>query len=279
MGPNLPLSVRLGPRPPAIVVDATFALSRMGLLVTAALARTANVWLPRALYTLLDNDSHYRRAPEQMGAHWIDAAQRAEMLRDIVKELEPWRRAWLNGKLSSRVHWVADARYESALPDREESGLLPRFESCCAALDARHPDLAAPSAPLDECARDVVALSAALQPDPAFILTMSGPAGGMPPLCDYLASHDIAVRPSAAGMSDWTEAAFGPALAPLAAAGCEAAIVQIAAPVILALPDGWSEEEDWEPDDCAPILEGAPDDLWRNACALWRPLAPLKEAA
>jgi hypothetical protein len=278
MGPNLPLSVRLGPRPPAIVVDATFALSRMGLLVTAALARTANVWLPRGLYTLLDNDSHYRRAPDQMGAGWIEPEIRAAMLREMAEELESWRRAWLNGKLSSRVHWVADARYESALPDREENGLLPRFESCCAALDARHPDLAALAAPLDECTRDVIALSAALQPDPAFILTMSAPAGGVPPLCDYLAKLDIQVRPSAAGMPDWTEAAFGPALAPLAAAGCEAAIVQIAAPVILALPDSWSEE-DWEPDDGAPILEGAPDDLWRNACALWRPLAPLKEAA
>jgi hypothetical protein len=277
MGPNLPVSVRFGPRPPGVVIDAAFALSPMGLLVTMALSRSASVWLPRGLYTLLDNDTHYLRRPEEMGGAWLDPQTRTALLAEMARELEPWRRAWQNGRLSSRVHWIGDAQYESVLPDREESGLLPRFEICCAALGARLGDLSGPVAPLDECARDVVALAAALQPETTYILTPAGPPGGAPPLCGFLSGIGFAVRPSN-GRSDWADAAFAPALAPLAASGSGAAVVQVAAPVILALPDGWSEA-DWAAEDVSDAGEDSVDDLWRHACALWRPLAPLEAAA
>lgn len=63
----------------------------------------------------------------------------------------------------------------------------------------------------------------------------------------------------------------------IAASGRNAAIVQVVAPVILALPDGWSET-DWALEDPADHDDGTPDDPWRNACALWYELVP-KEAA
>lgn len=278
MEPHLPVSVRFGARPPGIVIDATFALSPMGLLVAMVLSRSAHVWLPRGLYTLLDNDTHYRLQPEQMGGSWLSEETRSALLNDLAKELEPWRRAWQNGRLSSRVHWIGDAQYESALPDREESGLLPRFESCCAALDARLGDLVGLAGPLDECARDVVALSAALQPDSTYILTIAPSQNGVPPLCDYLDRFGFPIRRQPTRLSDWTGAAFGPALAPIAASGRDAAIVQIVAPVILAMPDGW-DESDWALEDPADSDETALDDPWRNACALWRPLAWAEEEA
>lgn len=254
----------------------------MGLLVTMALSHSAQVWLPRGLYTLLDNDAHYRRYPEQMGGEgWLDAATRPQLLRDMTVELEPWRQAWQNGRLSSRVHWIADAQFESALPDRDQRSLLPRFESCCVALDAR-PGISGEFSrshlpPLDECARDVIALAAALQPETTYILTAAGTEGQAPPLCRYLAGLRFPQPAAWRGLAGWDDAAFAPAWAPLAASGTEAAIVQIAAPVVLALPDGWNG--DWDGEEAPEPEEELINDLWRNACALWRPLAPSAAAS
>jgi hypothetical protein len=270
--------VRLGWRPPSIVVDATFALSPMGLLVTLALSRTAEVWLPRGFYTLLDNDTFYRNQPERMGGGWLADGARAGLLKEMAQELEPWRRTWQNGRLSSRVHWIGDAQYESALPDRLETGLLPRFESCCATLQRRLEEAGAiASAPLDDCARDAIALAAALQPESSFILTMATFDSSPPPLCDYLQLLDFPFRRWAQvpGVSD---SALSPAVVPLAASGRTAAIVQVVAPVILALPDGW-HDSDWEIDEQSGNEDEPPEDLWRNACALWRPLAQVEAAA
>lgn len=277
MNPQLPISVRFGHQPPGIVVDATFALSRMGLLVTMVLARSANVWLPRGLYALLDNDTHFRRCPEDMGGVvWVPPAIRASLLASLSDELEPWRRAWQNGRLSSRVHWIGDAQYESVLPERTESGLLPRFESCCAALDGRAARFGQ-GGPLDDCARDVVALAAALQPEATYILTAASPTSGWPPLCDYLAGLGFEVRPYPAHLPTESGAAFQPALTALAASSAPAAIVQIVAPVILAMPDAW-DETDW-PLDVGAASDDAIDDPWRNTCALWRPLLVHHEEA
>ena len=79
------------------------------------------VWLPRGFYTLLDNDEYYRRRPDQMGGGWLAPGTRDAILRELTLELEPWRRAWQNGRLSSRVHWIGDAQYERAARARGNS--------------------------------------------------------------------------------------------------------------------------------------------------------------
>jgi hypothetical protein len=71
--------------------------------------------------------------------------------------------------------------------------------------------------------------------------------------------------------------AFQPALAPLLASGEQAAIIQIVAPVILAMPDAWDETE-W-PLELGAAGEDTVDDPWRNTCALWRPLLVRQEEA
>ena len=164
-------------------VVASSAVVEVAPVVTAAVVWGAAVvalavWLPRGFYTLLDNDTFYRNRPERMGGSWLAEETRAAALAELAQELEPWRRTWQNGRLSSRVHWIGDAQYESALPDRQEIGLLPRFESCCAALQRRLEDAGSDaSAPLDDCARDSIALAAALQPESSFILTMASGDG------------------------------------------------------------------------------------------------------
>lgn len=271
MGTPFPVSVRFGGAAPAFVIDAGFALSPMGLLVTMAVARHAAVWLPRGLLTLLDNDSLYRRAPEQMGGAWLPETGPARRLAAMATELPAWQRAWHYGKLSARVHWIGDAHAESTLADREDSGLLPRFEQCAAALDAlmvakRGP----PTAPLDECARDAVALAAALQPDPVVLLTPSDEADGMPPLCAMLGALGFGVRQRIGAGP--LPAPLEAALVPLEAAGLYAVMLQIVAPAVLTLPDSWDVAE-WD-DDGSGGSETA--DVWRNAHALWQPLTALE---
>ncbi|WP_322418045.1 hypothetical protein [Mesorhizobium huakuii] len=278
MDHQLALAGRFAAKPPNIVIDAPLALSPMGLLVTVTLSQSARVWLPRGFYTLLDNDEYYRRRPDQMGGGWLAPGTRDAILKELTLELEPWRRAWQNGRLSSRVHWIGDAQYESALPEREETALLPRFEGCCAALETRLGDVAGTAAPLDECARDVVALSAALQPDSTYILTIAGNDGARPPLCDYLERLAFPTKRHPGPIPGWSGPALWPAAAPIAASGRNAAIVQVVAPVILALPDGWSET-DWALEDPADHDDGTPDDPWRNACALWYDVVPAEAAA
>jgi hypothetical protein len=269
MGPQVPVSVRFGAGPPAVIVDASLALSRAGLLVAMALARTAQVWLPRGLYTMLDNDAHYRGHPEAIGGLWLSEQNRGALVEAMAVELDPWRRAWQNGRLSSRVHWVGDAQYESVLPNRSDSGLLSRFETCCAFFDRRRDDSAA--APLEECARDVCALAAALQPEPAYILTLGAEDGAPPPLLAFLEASHIPVRCPPWAAEDHIAFALAPALAPLAASGTVAAIVQVVAPVAVAIGEGWGGADWEEMDQPEESSADGPDDPWRGASALWRP--------
>jgi len=278
MAPHLPVSVRFGAGPPSVIVDASLALSPAGLLAALALTRTAQVWLPRGLYSLLDNDTYYRLNPDSMGGFWLPGDARGALVQAMAVELEPWRRAWQNGRLSALVHWVGYAQSESVLPNRADSGLLARFETCCASFDRRRGDDSA-AAPLEECARDVSALAAALQPDQAFILTLGAPGGGPPPLLDFLSANSIAVRAPAWPERDDAGAALAPALAPLAASRTDAAIVQVVAPVAVAIGAGW-DDADWEDYDGAEGAEpDSAEDPWRGACALWRPLLALEAAA
>jgi hypothetical protein len=276
MAAPYPVSVRIGTNPQAFIIDAGFALAPMGLLVTLALARNSAVWLPRGLLNLLDNDRLYCRDPAQMGGSWLPGEGRDARLAAMADELPAWQRAWHYGKLSARVHWIGDAQYESALADREDSALLPRFEHCAAALDAKLVGCGHdPVAPLDECARDAVALAAALQPDPALLLTLPDD-GGLPPLCTLLDQVRMEVRRRLAGFDDAENAALEAARIPLEASGSRAAVVRIVAPAVLSLPDSWDEGE-W-PDTPAEAGERG-DDVWRNACALWQPLAALETVA
>lgn len=257
----VPVSVKIGGRPLAVVVDGFFALSPFGLLATMALTGSALVYLPRSLLALLDNHEAYRREPTLLGGPcWRGEP---ELMQRIAGELEGWRRAWHFGRLAARVHWIGDAGYESMLVDREDSGLLARFEHCASAFDlalAEGPlDL---QAPLDACARDALALAAALQPDPVVVLTRGGP-GLVPLLCQALSGGGLACASRHGEPPTMIAAAFEPAATALALA--DAAIVEVLAPAALALPEGWNGEQDWACDeDCSDSW-----DIWHDARFLW----------
>ena len=280
MAAPLPVALRIGERPLTVAVDAAFALSPYGLLSVMALAGTAQVYVPRSLLGVLDNHEAYRRDPAMLaGPAWGFGAQELERL---AAELEVWRRAWHFGRLAARVHWIGDLGFESMPADREDSGLPARFEWCAAAFDQEFGDVFDFSTPIDACARDALALAAAVQPDPVLVITSAG-RDGPPLLCRLLAGRSIVGKEREGPIGG----AIGSALAPVASAlkAADAALVEVLAPGALALPDGWNCEQDWAWDDEAILAW----DLWAGARAIWtgcgdtdgpaRNLAPREQAA
>jgi hypothetical protein len=274
MGPQLPLSVKVSGGSLSVIVDAVFALSPMGLLMTMRLAQEGRIWLPRGLWTMLDNDAIYRASPHLMGGDWLPFERRGELLAAMAAELGAWRRAWHYGRLSAEVHWIGDAQCESCLPDRADALLLPRFEACCAALDAiRTTRQAVPLSMLDECARDAIALAGALQPEPTVVLTLGARGGGEPPLCNFLSAVGIAAHPLRGPLTPLLRDLLAGSLLPLVTASDPAAALHLMAPGVLAMPEG-SSKGDWsldETDDQGDML-GA--HVWQSACALWQPMEP-----
>jgi hypothetical protein len=272
MSPQLPLSVKVSGRACSVIVDAAFALSPMGLLTTMRLAQTAQAWLPRGLWTLLDNDALYRASPHRMGGDWLPSGHRERLLEAMACELAPWRRAWHYGRLSAQVYWIGDAQYESFLPDRADAMLLPRFEACCAALDARREEHQAdPLAALDDCARDAVALAGALQPEFALILTLGGLDGGEPPLSAFLAHAGFDIRPSYGDLGALLkDLGLAEALIPITAGSCPVAVFHILAPGVLAMPEP-RPDGDWTLEETDEQGEPLRSLAWRSACALWQP--------
>lgn len=145
-----------------VIIDAHLALAPLGLLRTMRLARTTRVWLPRSLWSLLDNDALYRRHPERLSRRPHGALAR------MAEQMPMWRQAWHHGRLAANVHWIGDARYEGSAPERGDPGLFQRFEAYRAGLDCAGGLVG--DDPLGDCARDAAALAAALQPDPLLIL-------------------------------------------------------------------------------------------------------------
>ena len=151
-----PVLVQVGAPPLNVIIDATLALAPLGLLPTMLLARTTCVWLPRSLWSLLDNDALYHKHPERLSGR-----PHATLAR-MANEMPMWRQAWHYGRLAADVHWMGDARYEGSTAARGDACLLPRFEACRAGLDAISGPIGDDS--LGACATDEVAIGAALQP-------------------------------------------------------------------------------------------------------------------
>jgi len=271
---QLPISVKVAQRSVSVVIDASFAFSRLGLLTTMRLARIAHVWLPRALRGILDNDALYRSRPGQLGAHWLPPASREEVLERMAAALTPWQQAWTYGRLSTQVHWIGDARYESVMPDRGDGSMLPRFEACCAALDSRLSLRQTPgNSALDDCARDSLALACALQPEPVVILAACPRPGDEPAICGYLSSADIEARrlshPAATPLL--RDLGLADALMPVIATEQSVALLHLVAPGALSLPDAWSDDE-WSLDELPDEGEGLRPYVWDGAVVLWQPV-------
>jgi hypothetical protein len=168
MAGMFPLSVKISQRAPVCILDARLALAPGGLLLALKLARATELWLTREFWSLIDSVFVFARAhpPAAMRELWL------------------WHTAWLAGRLQGAFHWIGDARRESVLPEGADPDLLAQFEQLDAALlESMTAHNGSLQGLLSDCARQSIALAAALGPQAPIILTLAGDhAGHEPPL-------------------------------------------------------------------------------------------------
>jgi hypothetical protein len=247
-------SSRLAVRPVVCILDARLLLEPLGLLFASRLARHGETWLVRRLWSVLDNDAFYQRWPLELGAECT-----AEHLRSLAK----WRAAWLDGELNQRFFWVGDARYESVLPAEIDTSLRDRFDCLLAELDPQQGEGCAPAlSVLDECARDCLALAAALENDNPLILTAC--AGNETPPLVSLAERLGVFGPIVIAHSEGDlipESVFR-VIAPLVPFGLTLAAAHLIAPEATVMRSPSADEWDGSTE--------SPASHWSQARLIWR---------
>lgn len=274
-----PLSVTVSAKRWSLVLDAGLALSRYGMLLAQRLGEEFDLWLVREMWRILDNIECYPD-PEKLIAGG-GGAERGAGNEDFHLILKQWEWARTASDLSRlKWFWVGDARYESLHPPGMDGNLVYRFEKLAAGLDRRQGPEAETGSDLfrADSFRDALALTAALTPYRAFILTSYGDddpssSTGWPAICTYFAQvtgcqpemikgenrflrdylHPILLR---SGINEllWTKVKL--------------AAVHLLVPEAVVLPppekeDGFFGEE----------TETAGDQhLWRDAACFWYPI-------
>jgi hypothetical protein len=174
------------------VIDVSLSLRPCGLFWTLALARTMPVWLPQGHWTLVQDKTYAR---EYWITNRLSGAQGEAGTRAFRESTKEWEAARHGLRLEGHrnIYWAGDNWTESVVPKEDDVGLLDRRDALAAAFDARllskdvaeaaqtHPEFDADGsceacvAPdiLADCARDALALAAALKsPQPVVLATM-----------------------------------------------------------------------------------------------------------
>jgi hypothetical protein len=280
-------SIAVDTRRRACVLDTHLALSPYGLLLAQRLSSELDLWLVRELWQILDNTQYYLSEPDQLrsatGAAGSPIAQTdAESLRDTLTQ---WEVARTETDLAGlNIHWIGDALSESLLPARVDPHLVSRFETLARSLDKRvqRPDNDHTGVLVD-CARDAVALTAALMPYRAFILTShageNGAAPDEPALCSQL--REWGLRCYRLGTNariqlerEFILPMFGRAgVAELMWAGLKLAVVHVLAPKAVMVPRTGDRGDVLDEDLPASGESVSIDaDWWNGAVSFWYPL-------
>jgi hypothetical protein len=273
-----PLEVSVAGKKLSCVLDVPLALSRLGLLFALRLANELNVWLVRSLWQVLDSRDFY---PDvlllgQHGAAGSRTIRQREHQR-LSDAIHQWEWARLDCDLSGlSVYWAGDARHESLLPRDVDKGLVERFERLSDELDGRlgGPGAIIPSFdPRRECARDAVALAAALVRYRPLIFTLCGSGysgetpGDEPALCKYMRECNIqpqrvTASPLAAAMKRQLMPIFARSgIVELLWGGLDLAVIHLVAPGAVVVPvDGHIHDGAGD----KPLARGGTVDTARN---------------
>jgi hypothetical protein len=234
------ISVNIGPRRPACVLDPTLALSPLGLPLVRRLCHGMEMWLVRELWHILDDSQYYLQRPDALwegeaGAGVMAGAGKDLRLQQVLRTLRGWEQIRLCTDLSGlKCCWIGDGLAESLIPEDRDAGLCARYEWLSALLDARIDARGT----LANCFRDVAALAAALET--ALVLTQmidqEPPAiaqalgrWGIP--CRQISTEDRLCALESAGLSAVLVQAGA---AKLAWAGLRLAVLHVVAPGALA---------------------------------------------
>jgi hypothetical protein len=282
-------SVAIDARRRACVLDTPLALSPYGLLLAQRLSGELDLWLVRELWQILDNTHHYAARPDLLlgvpASRAPEEASDSPPARRLRETLGQWDAARTRTDLAGlKLHWVGDAVRESLLPPSADPDLVPRFELLASGLERRHPTREEDSILVD-CFRDAVALTAALTPHRAFLLTTEGvaaaekPEAAEPVLCAHLRAWGIRChRLARAAETRMERELLVPVLAragvaELMWAGLRLAVVHVVVPKAAIVPAATGFDEAFSralaaEDDPEPV------DWWDGAVSFWYSLSP-----
>lgn len=282
MGTMPPLAINVSAKQWSCVLDIHLALSPYGLLFALRLKEEMNVWLVRSLWEVLDNADLYLHNPQA-----LVGAVSATDANSLHSALAQWQSARLETDLvGNSLFWTGDRTQESLLPKEVDRGLVSRYEQLARSLD-RQGGVRRPQGHyarlFSDCARDAVALAAALGRYRAVIFTLASATGerrGPPALCQHLkhwgirchrARNDIMLY----SLQRYLLPIFArTGVAELALAGLDLLAVHVIAPQAHLSADE-IDEDTVLPDLPAEWPRPAAEDmgLWKDATAFWYPIA------
>jgi hypothetical protein len=275
-----------GESPIACVVDVRLSLGAGGLFWVLGLARSLPVWLVQTHWAIVEDPFYLSQEPL---LRWLagEAGASIEASRAAVLEsCETWREARRDLTLETRrhVYWPAERLAEAVVPKEVWPALVERCDALAAGLDRRRGRSPEAIDALADCARDALALVAALGGlggSVPFLLTTLGAEETEPLLARSLDQARIPCRRLADGRwAERYEAALAPALVrtglatALLAGPLRLAALQVVAPRVLsAAPadelDGDGDALDWDAaarGDEARHWDGASATCWTVPC-------------
>ena len=133
------LEVSLRARRSAFVIDPLLALSTpLGARLTGRLSATADLWVTRTFWQVIDSSDYYRRDPPALWPESLRAGLPENIGDDLHRALSLWESTRLRTDLTHcRLHWVSDNLGESVFPDGAPPDLIERYEALHQSLTAR----------------------------------------------------------------------------------------------------------------------------------------------
>ena len=191
-------------RTPACVVDVRLSLGAGGLFWVLGLARSMPVWLVQTHWAIVEDPFYLSQEPL---VRWLaseptsplDACRAA-----VMDSCASWRDARRDLTLETRPHvyWPAERLREASVPKRGWPDVVAFCDALAAGIDRRRQRSPETVDALADCARDAVALAAALaalgEPVP-FLLTRLAVGESEPDLARCLDEAGISCRRLGAG--------------------------------------------------------------------------------
>ncbi len=183
---------------PTCVLAPDFSLAPNGLFWALGLAKTTSVWLAQSHWAIIDDEGFYAR-DRRLVEHFTHLRDGDSAIRLWSRGLKEWREAREQMGLESRpgLFWPGDGRSDSVVPKDGDPTLIDRLSALATGLDSRTNrvtrDGIASGDALADCARDTLALAAALASPSPIVLTLSPDEerSRMPGLAARLGAADI----------------------------------------------------------------------------------------
>jgi hypothetical protein len=275
------LSHEAMPKGPPCVLDIGFSLSPTGLYWVLGLTRALPVWLPQCHWAIVDDKEFPVDQP--LATYLASTPDFADACTILERVRQDWRdtRDRIGFEACPNIFWPMDGRSDSVVPKNGDATLIDRLHILAAGLDNRVQERSqgpfAAADTLSDCARDTLALAAALREGQSVILSPLVDGASEPLLARHL---DRAGIPCSRIAPSRLMGAFGDLLMPallasglavrLASGRLRLAGLIVVAPGTLAataMAEHLVEIDDdleWD-----PTSNGNEAALWDDATAIW----------